>query len=96
MQKDIIKVAANKGDYDYIAKEIVSLREKKQELQMDHAQMEGVKERVSEMEKFLDEHVDKVTEYDERLVRALIEKITVYDDKVDVEVKSGTKTTVIR
>lgn len=48
------------------------------------------------MEKFLDEHVDKVTEYDERLVRALIEKITVYDDKVDVEFKSGTKTTVIR
>lgn len=96
LQKDIIKVAAKKGDYDYIAKEIVSLREKKQELQMDHAQMEGVKERVSEMEKFLDEHVDKVTEYDERLVRALIEKITVYDDKVDVEFKSGTKTTVIR
>ncbi|MCD8396235.1 MAG: phage tail tape measure protein [Lachnospiraceae bacterium] len=35
-----------------------------------------------------------VTEYDESLVRKLIEKITVYDDHFTVEFKSGLETEV--
>jgi site-specific DNA recombinase len=34
-------------------------------------------------------------EYDEQLVRRLIEKITVYDDKLTVEFKSGTMIDVV-
>ena len=32
---------------------------------------------------------EPVTEYDDSLVRKLIEQITVYDDRCDVEFKSG-------
>ena len=35
-----------------------------------------------------------MTEYDEGLVRQLIEKITVYDDHLDFESKSGLETEV--
>ncbi|TJX15453.1 integrase [Tissierella creatinini] len=31
----------------------------------------------------------RVTEYDEQLIRRLIEKVTVYEDKFTVEFKSG-------
>lgn len=37
-----------------------------------------------------------ITEYDEQLVRRLIEKITVYEEKVTVEFKSGTSVDVRR
>lgn len=41
------------------------------------------------MQQFLAEQTQNTTEYDEQLVRRLIEKITVYDEKMTVEFKSG-------
>lgn len=38
---------------------------------------------------FLDEQTEAVEEYSEALARRLIEKITVYDEKLVVEFKSG-------
>ncbi len=38
---------------------------------------------------FMDEQTTAVTEYSETLVRRLIEKITVYDDRITVEFNSG-------
>lgn len=63
---------------------------------MDNAEREGVKQRISEMQQFLAEQTQDITEYDERLVRRLIEKITVYEEKVTVEFKSGTSLDVRR
>ena len=37
----------------------------------------------------MDEQTAAVTEYSETLVRRLIEKITVYDEKLTIEFKSG-------
>ena len=47
------------------------------------------------MEKFLNEQSTLLEEYDEQLVRRLIEKITIYDDKLTVEFKSGTMIDVV-
>lgn len=41
------------------------------------------------MDAFLREQPTTLTEYDEALVRRLIEKVTVHDDKLTVEFKSG-------
>ena len=49
----------------------------------------AMKQRLDELEAFLDEHQEPVTDYDEGLVRRLIERITVYDDHFTVEFKSG-------
>ena len=38
---------------------------------------------------FLDEQTEAVAEYSEALARRLIEKITVYDEKLVIEFKSG-------
>lgn len=41
------------------------------------------------MTDFLNEQSCELQEYDEQLVRRLIEKVTVFDDKLTVEFKSG-------
>ena len=55
-----------------------------------------MKQRINEMQRFLAEQTQDITEYDEQLVRKLIEKITVYEEKVTVEFKSGTSVDVRR
>ena len=41
------------------------------------------------MREFLEQQSTEVTEYNELLVRRLIEKVTVYDERFEVEFKSG-------
>lgn len=47
---------------------------------MGSAEREGLKQRFKEMREFLEQQYTEVTEYDELLVRRLIEKVTVYDE----------------
>ena len=48
------------------------------------------------MQEFLDNQSTEVTEYDELLVRRLIEKVIVYEEWFEVEFKSGVKVGVER
>ncbi|NMA32108.1 MAG: integrase [Candidatus Methanofastidiosa archaeon] len=41
------------------------------------------------MSDFLNEQSCELEEYDEQLVRRLIEKVTVFDEKLTIEFKSG-------
>lgn len=41
------------------------------------------------MTDFLNEQSCELEEYDEQLVRRLIEKVTVFDEKMTIEFKSG-------
>ena len=63
-------------------------------LQLEDADRTGVKQRMKELEVFLDEQTSQVTDYDEGLARKLIEKITVYDDHLVFEFRSGIETEV--
>ncbi len=75
LQKELLKIANSKGNYDSIADEIYRLREARQSALVDNAEREGVKQRISEMQKSsFAEQTQDITEYDERLVRRLIEK----------------------
>lgn len=96
LQKELLKVANAKGNYDSIVDEIYSLCEAKQNAQVEGAECEGMKQRINEMQQFLAEQTQDITEYDEQLIRRLIEKITVYDEKVIVEFKSGTSVDIHR
>lgn len=96
LQKELLKVANAMSNYDTIADEIYCLREVKQNALVAGAEREGMKQRISEMQQFLPEQTQEVTEYDEQLVHRLIEKITVYDERVTVEFKSGTSVDVRR
>lgn len=96
LQKELLKVANSKGNYDNIADEIYRLREAKQSALVGNAERERMKQRINEMQQFLAEQTQDITEYDEQLVRRLIEKIMVYDEKVTIKFKSGTSLDVRR
>ena len=85
----LLKRANSKKDYNGIAEEIYRLRDLKQNALVASAEREGLKKRIAEMREFLDSQPTEVLEYDEQLVRRLIEKITVYDERFEVEFKSG-------
>ncbi len=89
LQEELLKRTNARADYEDVAEEIYRLREDKQKLQLESAGRDEQKKRIADMGTFLWEQPTALTEYDEPLVRRLIEKITVYKDKFTVEFKSG-------
>ena len=53
-----------------------------------------MKQRLDELEAFLDERQEQVTDYDEGMVRRLIERITVFEEHLEFEFKCGLETEV--
>ena len=96
LQKELLKLANSKKDYNSVADEIDRLRELKQNALVESAEREGLKQRIREMREFLEQQSTEVTEYDELLVRRLIEKVTVYDERFEVEFKSGASISIQR
>lgn len=96
LQKELLKLANSKKDYNSVADEIDRLRELKQNALVESAEQERLEQRIREMREFLEQQSTEVTEYDELLVRRLIEKVTVYDERFEVEFKSGAKVDVER
>jgi hypothetical protein len=94
LQKELLKKANAKQGFKELADEIDALREEKQDLLVEEANSAGMKQKLDELEAFLAEQTTEVTEYDEGLVRQLIEKITVYDDHLAFGFKSGLETEV--
>lgn len=87
-QKELLRLANAKKDYNSVADEIDRLRELKQKALTESAEREGLKKRIVEMKDFLNNQTVEVLEYDEQLVRRLIERVTVYGEKFEVEFKS--------
>ncbi len=88
-QSDLLKLASSKADYEKVGDEIYRLREEKQKAQVENLGRHELQKRITDMSAFLQEQPTALTEYDESLVRRLIEKVTVYEDKFTVEFKSG-------
>ncbi|MSS11826.1 hypothetical protein FYJ38_24785 [Clostridium sp. WB02_MRS01] len=89
LQKELLRLANTKRDYMEIADEIYNLRERRQNVLVEEAEQDGRRQRIEEMKVFLEEQEGQLLEYDERLVRKLIEKVTVYEDRFTVGFKSG-------
>lgn len=89
LQKELLRLANSKADYTNVVDEIYSLRESKQNTLALKVERQGKRQRIKEMTEFLNEQSVEVQEYDEQLVRRLIEKVTVYDNKLTIEFKSS-------
>ncbi len=94
-QKELLKRANAKQNYNDVADEIERLRELKQDTLAKNAECEGQKQRIYEMKQYLKEQTRQIQEYDDSLVRRMIEKITVYDDMFTIKFKSGTSINVV-
>lgn len=89
-------LANGKKEYENVADEIHKLREQRQDVLTQDAERDGRRQRIEEMRAFLEEQVNEQLAYDEQLVRRLVEKITVYEERLMVEFKSGLEIDVER
>lgn len=89
LQAELLKLASSRTDYEDIADEIYHLREQKQKAQVENAGRDEQRKRIADMSTFLQDQPTAISEYGEQLVRRLIEKVTIYEDKFTVEFKSG-------
>lgn len=74
--------------FENVAEEIYSLRAEKQKAQVESAGRDETRKRMADMKAFLRKQPTVIKEYDEKLVRRLIERVTIYENKITVEFKS--------
>lgn len=89
LQTELIQKANLKEEYNNIVNEIYRLRDLRQETLSRNALRQDKRDRIAEMSDFLNTQTGDITEFDDKLVRKLVEKATVYDDRILVEFKSG-------
>lgn len=85
----LVKMTAASEDYSKVVDKIYALQKEQEEAMAANVNYTAAKERIQEMVEYLKSQPKRVTAYDEQLVRKLIEKITVYDDRLDFLFKSG-------
>ena len=66
-----------------------ALRDEKQKAQVENAGRDDLRKRIAEMSIFLRKQLTVIKEFDEKLVRRLIDKVTVYEDRFEVVFRSG-------
>ena len=84
----------NSGDsalVDELGVQIDDLRGDRQDILAEAAERTDLQARMNDMISFLEEMPVAVTEYSEVLARRLVERITIFDEKIVVELKSGLK-----
>ena len=94
LQKELIKKANNKQDYDAIADEIFRLRDQKEKSEVDSYHRKEALNRIKELQDFIARQQTDITEVDETLVKKLIDQITVFRDHFTVRFKSGIRTDI--
>ena len=89
LQQELIQKANSKEDYDEIADEIFRLRELRQKTTVDTAVRDEQIKRFNDLQDYISQQTTYLTEFDEALVRRWIKQITIWDDHITVELKSG-------
>ena len=89
LQQELIQKANSKEDYDEIADEIFRLRELRQKTTVDTAARDEQIKRINDLQDYISQQTSYLTEFDEALVRRWIKQITIWDDRITVELKSG-------
>ena len=89
MQQELIDRTESGTNYDDLAEEILRLRELQEQKGMDDATQKEHTKRIKELQKFIQSQPSEITEFDEALVKKLLEKVTVHDDYLEFRFKSG-------
>ena len=88
-QQELIDADGNKEEEARIEDLISDLREERQDILAEVAERTDLQARMNDMIAFLEEMPAAVTEYSEALARRLVDRITIFDEKIVVELKSS-------
>lgn len=87
-RKDLLAAGNDESAIQKTGERIVSLRERRQNALTKAALRKDETDRIKATIAFVDEQKGEV-EYREALFRSMIEKVTIHDDKITVEFRSG-------
>lgn len=93
LQHELIDRTERHEDYSDIAEEIFALREQREKVQVSKSSQAEYKKRIKELQFFIKSQ-PKQMEFDETLAKHLLSKITVFDDHIIFEFKSGVTVSV--
>lgn len=96
LQQELLWLANGKKEYGNVVDEIHKLWEQRQDVLTQDSERDGRRQRIEEMRAFLEKQANEPLGYDEQLVRRLVEKISVYEERLAVEFKSGLEIDVER
>ena len=89
LQAQMIAVSGDEAAIDALGEQIDGLRAERQSILAEAADRGDLQECMNDMIRFLDKMPQAITEYSDTITRRLVEKITIYDKKIVVELKSG-------
>ena len=89
LQKELVKMANQKEDYDAIADEILRLRDMRKQAEVDSVVKDEQMRLIQDLQDFIRQQPTTITKFDETLVKRLITKITVFEDHFPIDFKSG-------
>ena len=89
LQQQLVDNSGDSALVDELGVQIDDLRGDRQDILAEAAERTDLQARMNDMIAFLEEMPAAVTEYSESLARRLVENITIFDEKIVVELKSG-------
>ena len=89
LQRELLKKANRKEDYDAIANEIIRLKDMRKQSEIDNVVKDEQMKLITDLQDFIREQPTEITTFDEILVKRLVERVTVFDEYFTVEFKSG-------
>ena len=91
LQQQLVDNSGDSALVDELGVQIDDLLGDRQDILAEAAERTDLQARMNDMISFLEEMPVAVTEYSEVLARRLVERITIFDEKIVVELKSGLK-----
>lgn len=89
LQKELLQLAGEKQGYENVTNEILQLNGLKEKAMIRNVERDGQRKRIDDVVGFLEGCSRVIYEFDDILVRRLIDRVVVLDDGVKVEFKSG-------
>lgn len=94
LQDKVVKNVNNNDDFDSLVDKIEQLRNQKEELTREQAQDHRNAACDTELKEAIETGKDEALAYSDKLVRDFIEKIEVFPDYLEIQLKAGMRTTV--
>ena len=89
LQQELIDRTESGTNYDDLAEEILRLRELQEQTVMNDAAKAAHRERIQELLHFINSQPRTITEFDEALVKKLLESVKVCEVFLEFRFKSG-------
>lgn len=89
LQQQMIDNSGDRELVEQLEDQMDDVREERQDILAEAAERTDLQARMNDMIAFLEEMPAAITEYSEALARRLVERITIFDEKIVVELKSG-------